>query len=99
MAIAPNGSKAYITGSTQISVISIVNNVVSDTGIRITPPAGTQQNIFFGVPGLAVTPDGTRLFVVSHANDVVTVIDTATNTVILTIPVADAPVAIGMPPQ
>jgi YVTN family beta-propeller protein len=98
IAIAPDGSRAYVTGSTQIAVLNIVNNVVSDTGVRITPPAGTQQNALFGVPGLAVTPDGTRLFVVGTANDVVSVIDTSTNTVILTIPVGDGPTGIGMPP-
>ena len=48
---------------------------------------------------MAVTPDGTRLFVASNAGDVVSVIDTATNTLILTIPVADAPIGIGMPPR
>ena len=99
VAISPDGSKAYLGGSSQIVVINIAGSVVSDSGIRITPPAGTQGTALFGIPGLAVTPDGTRLFVLSHANDVLSVIDTTTNAVILTIPVADAPIGIGMPPR
>ncbi|HEX6214642.1 MAG TPA: hypothetical protein VFZ38_07485, partial [Vicinamibacterales bacterium] len=99
VAISPDGSKAYLAGSGQIAVINIAGHVFSDSGIRITPPAGTQGDPLFGVPGLAVTPDGTRLFVASNAGDVVSVIDTATNTLILTIPVADAPIGIGMPPR
>ena len=48
---------------------------------------GTNQNPF----GVAITPDGTRAYVTINFPNVVSVIDTATNTVVATIPVGVGP--------
>jgi YVTN family beta-propeller protein len=60
-------------------------------------PAGT-PNFFYGVPGLAVTPDGTRLLIASFDGGVVSMIETATDTLIQqTIPVGTGPRGVGVP--
>jgi YVTN family beta-propeller protein len=100
VAITPDGTKAYVSsfGDNLVSVLTISENSVSDSGTRITVAAGTPDT-FFGVPGIAVTPDGARLLISSFASDVISMIDTATDTLLeQTIPVGDSPAGIGMPP-
>ena len=55
-----------------------------------TIPAGTQPT------GVMVTPDGTRAYVTNTLNNNVSVINTATNTVVATIPVGLSPSALGI---
>jgi YVTN family beta-propeller protein len=43
--------------------------------------------------GTAVTPDGTKVYITNEVSNNVSVIDTATNTVIATVPVGDNPMA------
>src|SRR5262249_42312843 len=45
--------------------------------------------------GVAVTPDGSKVYVANPTDDNVAVIPTATNTVTATIPVGKAPIAFG----
>ena len=99
IAITPDGSRAYVSSfdGSHLAVLTITDGVVADSGLRIAIPAGT-PNTFFGVPGLAVTPDGTRLFISSYNSDVVTILNTSDNTVMTTIAVGDGPAGIGMPP-
>ena len=78
---------AYITnlGSNTVSVIDTATNTVSPTTI----PVGT------GPFGVAVTPDGSKVFVANSGSNTVSVIDTATNMVTATIPVGSGPIAFG----
>jgi YVTN family beta-propeller protein len=100
VAITPNGSKVYVSSfvDSKVAVLTISgSDVVADTGTRITVAAGT-PNTPFGSPGLAVTPDGTRLFIASYANNLISILDTATDTLTgQTIPVGTSPTGIGMP--
>jgi YVTN family beta-propeller protein len=101
LAMTPDGSKAYVSrgGLNEVAVLSVNGSNVTDTTIRIAVPAGTPET-FFGVPGLAVTPDGMRLFIASFASDVISIVDTTTDTLLpFVIPVGDGPAGIGMPPR
>ena len=49
-----------------------------------------------GATGVAVTPDGTKVYVANTSRDTVSVIDAATNTVIATIAVGVGPEAFGL---
>jgi YVTN family beta-propeller protein len=96
--IAPNGSRAYasMTNST-VAVLNIdpADNV-TDSGIRISIPGGTPQT-FYGTPGIAVSADGTRLYVSNPFANTITLVDTATNTIVGTVPVGSGPAGIGVP--
>ena len=100
VAITRDGRKAYISNfqDSNLAVLSIdSNDNVTDTGQRISVPNGT-PNTFFGVPGLAITPDGARLFIVGHNTGRVSILDTVTNTLLpVTITVGGSPAGIGMP--
>jgi YVTN family beta-propeller protein len=107
VAATPDGSKVYITllSSNTVQVINTATNAVSAT-IPVGDPTTTPR-------GLAVTPDGSKVYVVSPApfnpfnpnpgSNIVSVIDTATNTVITTIPVGDQhtlqPTGVAVPPD
>ena len=79
-----DGRKVYTSNfmSASVSVIDTVNLVVTAT-IRV-PPRPQESDI---------TIDGTRLFVVHHHDQVVSVIDLATDTVIQVIPIGVGPAA------
>jgi len=98
VSFTPDGRKAYVSNfsSSDIAVLNVsAADAVTDTGVRIAVPGGT-PNTFFGVPGIAVTPDGTRLYVVGRG--VVSIVNTATDTVSpTTITVGGSPAGIGMP--
>jgi YVTN family beta-propeller protein len=49
--------------------------------------------------GVAVTPDGSKVYVANAASNNVSVIDTASNTVIATTPVGAAPVGVAVTPD
>jgi len=64
--------------------------------VTATISLGTSQN----PSGVAITPDGTRAYVtISFPNNLVSVIDTATNTVISTIPVGVGPTGVAITPD
>lgn len=88
-AVAPDGSRVYIAnkeggGSTtgSLSVINALNNTVLTT---IDDPC------FVSPEWVIVNPAGTRAYVVSRQGDNVCVVNTATNTVIDSIPVGSEP--------
>ena len=99
VAITRDGKKAYISSvNTTLAVLSIdPGDKVTDTGRRIFVPDGTPTT-FFGVPGLAISPNGQRLFIVGHTSGRVSLLDTATDTLLPeTISVGDLPAGIAMP--
>jgi YVTN family beta-propeller protein len=46
--------------------------------------------------GVAITPDGSKVYIANATSNTVSVIDTATNTVVSTIPVGSGPDAFGI---
>lgn len=91
VAITPDGTRAYVTDGGGVSVI----DTATITVIASLPVGGTSP---FGV---AITPDSKRAYVVNHGSSSVSVIDTATNTVITTIMLApgSGPVGIAISPN
>ena len=87
VAISPDGGTAYVTnsGSNSVSVIQTVNNTVVNT-INVGSP---------GPAGAAVSPDGRWLYVADsndgNSGNLVTVIDTGSQTIAGTIVVGTGP--------
>jgi hypothetical protein len=100
VAITKDGRKAYVSSisSSNVAVLNIdVNDSVTDSGKRIAIPNGTPDT-FFGVPGIAITPDGGRLFVSGFNSGRLSIVDTATDTLLpVTITFGSGLAGIGMP--
>lgn len=95
--ITPDGSRAYIsmTNST-VAVLNIDSaDNVTDSGIRIPIPGGTPDT-FYGTPGIAVSADGTRVYVSNPFSNTISILDTNTNTIVSTVPVGSGPAGIGV---
>jgi len=99
LAITGNGRKVYVSnaGSSNLAVLAIdASDNVTDTNQRIFVPDGTPAT-FFGVPGLAITPDGARLFISGFNTGRISILDIATDTLLpVTITVGSSPAGIGM---
>jgi YVTN family beta-propeller protein len=96
VAFTPDGSKAYLT-QYFTGIVAVLNidsqDHVTDSGIRI--PLGTQLQVpNNGTQPITIAADG-RAFVVTYSTNAVIAIDTATNTVLATIPVGKGPLGIG----
>jgi YVTN family beta-propeller protein len=99
VAITPDGTHAYVTNAfdSNVSVIDTASNTVVTT-----IPVGSAPN------GVAITPDGARpnesddrhhrplAYVTNGADNTVSVIDTASNTVVATIPVRQDPTGVAI---
>ena len=106
LAITPSGTKAYVSSAfdSKLWVLNVnpaaALPVTLATPTGITVPNGTPQT-FYGVPGLALTPDGGRLFIAgfrSNQPGQISILDTATDTLVAaTIPVGVGPAGVGMP--
>ena len=93
VAISPNGARAYVTGANgTVSVIDTSTNTVTTT----ISGSGLGNS-----RGIAVTPDGTRVYVVNEVvPSSVSVIDTSTNSVIDTIyPGGTYPIGVAITPN
>jgi YVTN family beta-propeller protein len=85
VALTPDGRRAYVTHfGGVVSVVDLVNRKLLHKIAVGTHPQG-----------ISITSDGRRAYVANNQSDNVSVIDTATDTVVDTIPVGRAPVAFG----
>jgi YVTN family beta-propeller protein len=89
IAVSPDGTKAYFTAGCHVSVIDTQTYAVT----RLTS-AGEDLPL-----GVAVTPVGDRVYVANAGSNTVSVIDTTTNGVIMTIPVDGAPWGVAVTPD
>jgi YVTN family beta-propeller protein len=109
VAVTPDGSRLYITnsGNETVSVIDTTTNTVIGSPIRVGPiPAGVAVT-----PGLRRVGDkdrrdeqedkamASKVFVANNFVNTVSVIDTATNTVIATITVGSGPGGVAVTPD
>jgi YVTN family beta-propeller protein len=95
IAITPDGMRAYVTcgsfgTSSSVPVIDTATNTVITT---IPMPFGSFAR------GIAITPNGKTAYVSNFAANMVSRIDTATNTVTGTIPVGNNPVGVAISPD
>ena len=93
------GARAYITlvNENAVAVISTSTNTVIDTD----PEADGVQHIPVGdrPRGIAISPDGQEAYVANAGDNTVSVINTATKTVVATIPVGDEPQGVAFAPD
>ena len=92
VAVTPDGKHAYVTNAAfSIGSVSVIDTAINTVGDTI--PVGTAP---FGV---AVAPDGKHAYVANLEDNTVSVIATATNTVVgLPIPVGRFPIEVGIIP-
>jgi YVTN family beta-propeller protein len=92
VAVAPDGKHAYVTNGFipgTVNVIDTASNTVVGTPITV----GSQPI------GIAVTPDGKYVYVVNDSSNNVSVIRTATSTVVATVPVGLCPFFVAFTPD
>jgi YVTN family beta-propeller protein len=89
IAVTPDGTKVYVAGGNLgVAVIDTATDTLVGSPIPVL------------AIGLAVSPDSSKLYVASQLDDTaVSVIDTATNAVTATIPVASNPGALAVTPD
>ena len=86
-----SGPRVYVVNRTAntVSVINAASNAVTGTAIAV---GSIPQHV-------AISPDGTRAYVTNYGSANVSVIDTATDTRVSTIPVGGGPVGVGLSPD
>ena len=93
------GAMAYVTlvNDNAVAVISTATNTLIDTD----PEADGVQHIPVGERprGIAISPDGQEAYVANADDNTVSVIDTATKTVVATIAVGDEPQGVAFAPD
>lgn len=90
IAVSPDGSRAYTTGSGTFSVIDTASNTV----IASIPIQGGPAGLGFAT----VSPDGKNVYVPDD-HGTVYVISTATNTIVATISINDEPSSLAITPD
>ena len=96
MAITPDGTRVYVTGSFTNSV-----SVIDNTSTLPTLLSGPGLPILVGAfpTGVAITQDGAHAYVTNLFDNSVSVIDTGLNAVVATTPVVVNPVAVAATQQ
>jgi YVTN family beta-propeller protein len=94
IAISPNGKNAYVTRNDgTVSIIDTATDKVKYTVICFWGrDTGTFGNVAIGV---ALTPDGKKVYVICQGTNNVFVIDAGTNTIKTVVPVGSRPIAVG----
>ena len=101
VAVSPDGTRAYVTlntwGTGMVAVIDTATNTVIDTD----PDQPGSQNIVVGTGprGVAFSPDGTRAYVANLNSRSISIIDTATYTVLANVDVAVSATAVAVSPD
>jgi YVTN family beta-propeller protein len=103
IAITPDGTRAYVPenlflneiSSTSVLVIDILSNTLVKT-ITTGPPPPPAAPVGTAV---AVTPDGKYAYVTNEGSNNLTVIDTASNTLLESLPVGTTPTGVAVTPD
>jgi len=104
IAISPDGTKLYVDYNSRSTPITGYVSVI-DTGtntVTATVNVGDGTDSFAGIAGMAVTPDGSKVYVLNRTittHETVSVIDTATNTIIANVPIGINSAAVAITPD
>jgi YVTN family beta-propeller protein len=90
--VTPDGTRAYAVSASGVSVIDTATNTVIGAPIQV----GTFIPLLIGI---AITPNGSSVYVANNGSGTVSVIATASNTVVDTIPVGTNPSGIAITPD
>ena len=84
VAIDAVASRVYVAahGTDRVGVLDLSGNVIARIEVGVTPGTTVNTRQKRGPRGLALHPAAARLYVLQHLTDTLTVIDTATNTVL-----------------
>jgi YVTN family beta-propeller protein len=93
IAVTPDGTRAYVVSFGGVSVIDTATNTVVGSPI---PVGAFTDSVFVGI---AITPNGSRVYVANSGSGTVSVISTASNTVVDTISVGTTPSGIAITPN
>jgi YVTN family beta-propeller protein len=93
--VSPDGTRVYVVNS------NIGWSLLGNSSVSVIDTTTEQYSVIanvsvgWGAIGISVTPDGNKVYVSNSLNNTVSVIDTANNTLIATVPVGDSPIAFG----
>lgn len=90
---SPNGSRAYFIEGTNVVAVDTANH-----SILARWQLGQAELGFSSMTSMAVTPDGSRLYVVADSSKRVHTVDTSTGTVVASFQYADEPTSIVVDP-
>jgi YVTN family beta-propeller protein len=99
VAFSPDGTKVYVANSND-NTVSVIDTATNN--VTATVPVGNGGRGHHGgnYPyGVAVSPDGTKVYVTNEGSNTVSVIDTATNNVTASVPVGINPQGIAVTPE
>jgi len=91
LTVSPDSTKLFVRNASTVSVIDTNTNTVTAT--VTVGLAGTS-----GFSDVALTPDGTRLYVTNPDANTVPVLNTSTNTVVATVNVGNGPYGVAIIP-
>ncbi|HPZ94064.1 MAG TPA: beta-propeller fold lactonase family protein, partial [Mycobacterium sp.] len=103
VAVSPDGTRTYVTNNSANTVSVIESGVIVGADFVFVDPPAVVATIALGGGtrplGVAVSPDGTRVYVANNGQNSVSVISTATNLVTGTIGVGAAPSGLAVTPS
>lgn len=91
LAVSPDGSRAYVTTQGDRTGIGSVLVIDTATNALVAGVSGLGPYVIGRLSAVAVSPDGTQLYVTNPGRNAVLVIDTATNSLVATVEAAAFP--------
>jgi YVTN family beta-propeller protein len=101
IAFAPDGSRVYVSagGNNKIRVYAVSGETLTEQAPIVLPPGPVR--FFFGdqapyPDGLAISADGSRLYVANNLGDSMSIVSTLTGTTLVTVPVGHNPYTVAL---
>jgi len=92
IAVNPFANRAYVThrDANRFNAVSVIDTATNSLITIVSDPS------LVNPAGIVITPDGTRLYVANSGSGTVSVIDTASNAVVATVPVSGPSIGIAI---
>jgi len=92
LVVSPDNTRLYVLGGGPGSPVVVVDRASRTRVTSISLGVGQAR-------GVAVSPDGSRLYASTYGSNSVKVVNTATNTVLTTVPVVNLPLGVAVSPD